>query len=120
MLLEVLVSMLIFSIGLLGTVAMYTQSVQNSVASEDRIRAALLADELVTTMWTSGTLNLPAPAIEAWQSRLDSEASPQTGLPGGTGQVAVANNLATITITWQPTHMPAGSTPRTLVTQVTQ
>ena len=119
MLLEVLVSMLIFAIGLLGTVAMYTRSVQNSLASEDRARASLLANELAATMWTSGTLSLSTATIDAWQTRVSSESNPQTGLPGGVGQVAVANNLATITITWQPTNMPAGTT-NSLVTQVAQ
>ena len=117
MLLEVLVSMLIFAIGLLGTVAMYTRSVQNSMASEDRARASLLADELATTMWTSGTVTLPTPTIEAWQLRVDAASAPQTGLPRGNGTVTVASNLATITITWLPTNLPTGST-NSLVTQV--
>jgi len=119
MLLEVLVSILIFAIGLLGTVAMYTRSVQNSIASEDRTRASLLADELVTTMWTSGTITLDTATVDAWKLRVDAGSSPQTGLPGGVGAVTVASNLATITITWQPTNMPAGST-NSFVTQVTQ
>lgn len=119
MLLEVLVSMLIFAIGLLGTVAMYTRSVQNSIASEDRTRASLLANELVTMMWTSGTMTLDTATVDDWKLRVDSASNPQTGLPGGIGSVNVANNLATITITWQPTNMPAGST-NSFVTQVTQ
>ena len=119
MLLEVLVSMLIFAIGLLGTVAMYTRSVQNSIASEDRSRASLLANELVTAMWTSGTMTLDTATVDAWKLRVDAESNPETGLPGGIGAVSVANNLATITITWTPTNMPAGST-NSFVTQVTQ
>jgi len=118
MLLEVLVSILIFSIGLLGTVAMYARSIQNSVASEDRARASLLANELVATMWTNGTLNLSTAIVDGWNARVDAASSPATGLPGGVGTVSVASGLATITITWQPTHLAAGHTD-SLVTQVT-
>ena len=118
MLIEVLVSMLIFAVGLLGTVAMYTRSVQNAIAGEDFARASLLADELVSTMWTSGTVTLPTPTIQAWLLRVDASTTPEAGLPGGTGTVNVAGNLATITITWQPTNMPTGST-NSFMTQVT-
>ena len=120
MLLEVLVAIMIFSIGLLGTVAMYARSIQNSLASEDRARASLLANEIVATMWTSATVNLSTAAIDAWNARIDAVSNPKTGLPAGVGTVSVASGLATITITWRPTNTPTGSTnTNSLVTQVT-
>ena len=51
-LIEVLVSLLIFSFGFLGLIGMQARAVQLSTDAEDRSRAALLANDIVTTMWT--------------------------------------------------------------------
>ncbi|MBA3624369.1 MAG: fimbrial assembly protein [Methylibium sp.] len=116
MLIEVLVSILIFSFGILGTVALHARAIQYSGTAEDRGRASLLANEIVSAMWTSGTATLPAAAITAWNTRVGDATA--TGLPGGAGTVAVdADGVATITVTWQPTFAAAGATNR-LVTQV--
>ena len=121
MLLEVLVSILIFSIGLLGTVALYARSIQNSVATEDRARASLLANELAATMWTSGTLELASATLADWNGRIDAGSNPGTGLPAGVGTVAIVGDLATITITWRPTNTATGSNDtQSLMTQVTR
>lgn len=127
-LLEVMVSVLIFSIGLLGMVALYARSIQDSVNAEDRTRAALLADEIVNTMWTSGTLNLPPAVLTAWQAKVAPAAAAagppkvtsditNAHLPSGSGTVAVdpTTSTATITIEWQA---PSASEKSRLVTQV--
>jgi len=58
-LLEVLVSVLIFSFGILGLVAMQVRATQYSVDAEDRNRAALLADDLAAQMRLARTVTLP-------------------------------------------------------------
>lgn len=114
-LIEVLVSILIFSFGILGMVALYARGTQLSVDAEDRNRAALLANEIATQMWTMQSANLAPAAIAAWQARVaDAQAG---GLPQGAGNVVVNGNVADITITWRPPSRAASDASR-LTTQV--
>ena len=114
-LIEVLVSILIFSFGILGLVALHARGTQLSIDAEDRNRAALLANEIATEMWTMQSVNLTAAAIEAWQARVaNAQAS---GLPQGAGNVVVNGNVADITVTWRPPSRAAGDASR-LTTQV--
>ena len=112
-LLEVLVSVLIFSFGILGLVAMQVRATQYSVDAEDRNRAALLADDLAAQMRLARTVTLPTAQITAWQARV-ADATTQ-GLPSGTATITVAGNTALITITWQ---QPRSTLTSQLVTEV--
>lgn len=115
-LIEVLVSVLIFSLGILGLMGLQARAVQFSVSAEDSNRAALLANELGTTLWTSGSVTPAAATLAAWQARV---ADPTVdGLPNGLGAVVVNGNSAEITITWRATSAPAGTVNR-FTTQVT-
>lgn len=109
-LIEVLVVLALFSIGLVGVVAMQTRAIQVSVGAEDTSRAALLANELATTMWSQGSVTLPTATVEAWTTRVGSTAN--GGLPNGTGSVTVAGNVARITVTWRAPHEDASATRR--------
>lgn len=104
LLLEVLISILIFSFAILGLVAMQSRAIQFSIDAEDRNRAALLANEMVTTMWGQKTVNASALSgeITAWQTKVQDIAV--SGLPNSTGTVSAANSdgVVTITITWTP------------------
>lgn len=112
-LLEVLVSVLIFSFGILGLVAMQVRATQYSVDAEDRNRAALLADDLAAQMRLARTVTLPTAQITAWQTRV-ADATTQ-GLPSGIATITVAGNTALITITWQ---QPRSTLTSQLVTEV--
>ncbi len=112
---EVLIVVVLFSFGLLGMVGLQARATQSSVGAEDSNRAALLANELATQMWSSNSVVLPAATIADWNTRV-ADASVQ-GLPNGVGAVAVAANVARITITWRAPHMVAGDT-RRYVTEV--
>lgn len=112
-LIEVLISMLIFSFAILGLVGFQANAVKISFGAEDRTRAALMANEIIATMWTQKTLS---PTTTTWQSRLSNPAV--SGLPGGaTGTVgaADANGVVTVTITWQE---PSSKTTDSYITQV--
>jgi type IV pilus assembly protein PilV len=114
-LIEVLVSILIFSFGILGLVALHARGTQLSVDAEDRNRAALLANEIATQMLTMQSVNLAETAVKAWQVRV---ANAQVGgLPQGVGNVVVNGNVANITITWRPPSRTGGDASR-LTTQV--
>jgi type IV pilus assembly protein PilV len=113
-LLETLVALVIFSIGLLGVVALQARTVQLSVDGEDRNRAALLADEVVATMWSSGTTSIDSADTTAWTTRVTSV------LPGATGTVSApdANGVVTVTITWRPPSRRTGDPDSTYRTKV--
>lgn len=89
---EVLVSMLLFSIGVLGLVRALGVAVRNSGEVEYRAIAATVADETIGRMWVDRA-NLADYAVA------DAEA-PQ--LPGGTQTVAVDGNVVTVTVNWLP------------------
>jgi type IV pilus assembly protein PilV len=122
-LIEVLVSILIFSFGILGMVGLLARASQFSVDAEDRNRASLLANEIASAMWTAGSVNnLPPADLAAWTKRVG---DPQAGgLINGTGRVDVVGTgngaVATIEVTWRHPGRKAedkGSTNR-YVTQV--
>lgn len=101
-LIEVLVAILIFSFGLVGLVGLQARALQFSTSAEDTSRAALLANEMATTMVVNQTISPTtlASQITAWQARA-SDAT-QGGLPNGAATVAASGNVATITVTWNP------------------
>jgi type IV pilus assembly protein PilV len=117
-LLECLMALLIFSIGLLGLLGLEARVMNISTNSENRNRAAMLASEVASQMWLNNTVLSTAPTIAA----IAANAGNQTlgGLPGGVvtvTPVGVTTNAADITVTWQETSDPA-ATPSTLTTRV--
>jgi type IV pilus assembly protein PilV len=99
-LIEVLIAVVLFSFGLIGLVALQARAVQHQMNAEDSNRAALLANEIVATMWTSGTVTLPTAVVDAWDLRVADTAN--GGLPNGEGTVVVVDGVATVTVTWRP------------------
>ncbi len=112
---EVLVVLVLFSFGLIGVVGLQARAVQFSTNAEDSNRAALLANEMASAMWTNQTVLLPPATVTAWETAVADGTA--RGLPNGVGTVAVVGTLATITVTWRPPHEPAGTT-RTYRTHV--
>lgn len=104
-LLEVLVSLLLFSFGLLGMAGLATRALTVSVDAEDRNRAALLANEIASGMWLKNSI---AVDTTAWQARVSDLA--KGGLPNATLTVSAvagatnstgAANAADIVIAWR-------------------
>jgi type IV pilus assembly protein PilV len=113
-LLETLVAIVIFSIGLLGVVALQARTVQLSVDGEDRNRAALLADEVVATMWAQGTTSLGTTETTAWSTRVGNS------LPGATATVSApdADGVVTVSISWRPPSRRTGDPDSTYSTKL--
>ncbi len=105
-LIEVLIAVVLFSFGLIGLVALQARAVQHQMSAEDSTRAALLANEIVSTMWTSGTVALPTAVVDAWDARVADVAN--GGLPNGEGTVQVNGDVATVTVTWRPVGAETG------------
>lgn len=99
-LIEILVSVVLLSVGLLGIVGLQARATQLSMAAEDVTRAAHLADDLAAQMRALRALDVGAGRVQQWQARVADVTA--LGLPAGDGQVEVAGPVATITITWQP------------------
>ena len=98
-LLEVLVSLLVFSFGVLGMVGMQARAIQYSVDAEDRTKASLIANDVVSWMWTNQTTTVPAAMITAFQTRAQDAAA--GGLPNASISVSTTSGVATVTVTWK-------------------
>lgn len=104
MLIEVLIAILILAFGIMGLAEMQARSIQYARDGEDRARAAQLADNITSQMWTQKTANLPAATITTWQGTISTTTNPTSGLPSGTGAVDydATNKRAFVTVTWTP------------------
>jgi len=107
---EVLVSILLFSLGILGLVGLQASAIQFSVEADMRNRAALIANEVSTAMWLSNSTVVDTEAgSPSWKSRVAAE------LPAGTITVTAVSaatmpNSADIHITWKPPQRAVGDT----------
>lgn len=101
-LIEALIALLVLSFGVLGLAALQGRAIQRAVDAEDRNRAALLADQIISEMWLRGTTSLPAAVVSAWQARVADSAG--AGLPGASGSVGTPDTLGVVTVTirWRP------------------
>jgi type IV pilus assembly protein PilV len=113
MLLEVLIALLIFAIGILGLAGMQAVSLKLTGDSKYRAEASMFADQLINQMWADDRTNAVLIAnydsmvggvkYAAWKSQIQAAG---IGLPGASGAnaptVAIdANNVVTVTIFWQ-------------------
>ncbi|EUJ11705.1 hypothetical protein Meth11DRAFT_2551 [Methylophilaceae bacterium 11] len=95
-LLEALVAVLIFSMGILALVGLQGAMIKNSSDAKFRSDASFIAQERLGRMWTDPT-NV-ANYIE--------DATPITQLPNGTRSVTVGpRRFATVTVTWEAPGM---------------
>lgn len=144
MLLEALISILIFSIGILAIVALQAVSIKNAGEAKYRSDASLLANQLIGRMWIdnrdSATLiaNFSSPNGPSYISWRDSIIANNT-LPGvivtpnpanlptvvitsvaGGSAVDPSSSLVTITLFWKAPDEPAAMTPHqfTAVAQI--
>lgn len=124
-LLEVLVAVLIFSIGILGMIGMQAASVTAVSDAKYRSEAAMVADQILARIWAD---QANVTAYDTGGSAV-SLAGFEANLPDGKRQVAVgplpaippapapalpAMRTVTVTITWQP---PESATVRRFVTE---
>lgn len=116
-LIEVLVSLLIFSFGFLGLIGMQAKAVQISTDAEDRSRASLLANEIVSKMWMNKSLSVSQSDKNVWIARVQDPSV--SGLPSAGGDVSVpVNGLVTVTVTWRSPSRKATDPDSRYLTQV--
>lgn len=91
-LLEALIGILIFSIGILSLVGLQAASVKFTTDAKERTDASFYANQLISQMWVD-------------QDNLASYVAtdqPVSALPNGKRTVDVSGTQVTITLTWQP------------------
>lgn len=118
-LIEVLVSILLFSLGILGLIGLQTRAISLSIDAEDRNRAALIANDIASTMWIKRTVSIDlAAGSPSWNERAR---DPQAGgLPEGNVTITStgAANTVDILITWRPPQRTASEQDSRLTTRV--
>jgi len=120
-LVEVLISILVFSFGLLGAAALQSVAVQMGTQNADRSRAAVLANEMVSTLWAKQTATPATADLNAWKAKVANAQG--AGLPNGVGSVAACAgssvaNCATVTITWKAVSAKASANSNQYTTNV--
>jgi len=118
-LIEVLISILVFSFGLLGAAAMQAVAVQAATQNGDRSRAGLLANEMVSTLWAAQSATPATSDLDAWKAKVAAPAV--SGLPNGSGTVTACTgvaNCAVITVTWKAPSAKASAASNRYTTTV--
>jgi type IV pilus assembly protein PilV len=107
-LLEALVGILIFSIGILALMGLQAQSIRNTVEAKYRNEAAYLANQIIGQMWVERS-NLAAydtggganPNMTAWRTQV-ANTLPRVVVGGiNSPTITVAGNQVTVTVFWQ-------------------
>jgi type IV pilus assembly protein PilV len=115
LLIEAMIAVLIFSFGLLGLVGLQAVSTQNSTNAEERTRATMLANDIVSVMWVKKTLN-PTAEVDTWKALIAD--GTKSGLNNATGDVSIAGSVATVTVTWKSPSKKATENSNQYVTSV--
>ena len=103
MLIEALIGILIFSIGILALLGMQATAMRATIDAKYRSEAAFLANEIIGVMWVNrANISQYATAsctsnteCNAWRTRV------QTILPSGAAAIAISGQQVTVTVSWQ-------------------
>jgi len=100
MLLEALVAILIFTVGVIAVMGMQAVSIQQVSQAKFRTDASYLANQITGTMWVDQS-HLANYAAVGYVGRAGWDAVVASTLPAGTGTIVVNGTLVTITINWR-------------------
>lgn len=100
MLLEALVAILIFTLGIIALMGLQAASIQQVSQNKYRTDASYLANQIVGKMWVDQG-NLPSYTSAGYVGRANWDAAVAASLPSGTGTIAVAGTVVTVTIQWR-------------------
>jgi type IV pilus assembly protein PilV len=92
-LLEALIAVLIFSLGILGLVGLQAATTQSTSVAKTRVEASFIASQRISDIW--GDI-----ANMASKAETDTDIS-GLGLPNGKRTTAIDGNNVTVTITWK-------------------
>lgn len=105
--LENMIALLVFSMGILGVVGLLAASIKESSGSKYRNDASLLANQVVGQMWASNKVNAAlvgnfgtgGPQYNLWKTTVTNTLP---GVAANAPTIAInGSNVATITVKWQ-------------------
>lgn len=107
MLIEALVGLLIFSIGILAMIGMQAVAMQATIDAKYRSEASFLANEIIGAMWVDrsnlngyATANCTStPTCNSWKTRVETLLPQATGANAPT--ITVAGAQVTVIVRWQ-------------------
>ena len=121
-LLEALLAILIFSLGIIALVGLQAAAVQQSADAKYRTEAALLTHEIIGQMWVSDRTtavlqaNFNSPGGAAYVNWLARVGGILPGVAANPATVAIdGQGIATITVFWNAPNEPAGTMPHQYV-----
>lgn len=120
--LEALIAILIFSMGILALVGMQATAINNVADAKYRSTAGFLADQMVGTVWATRQNGIIANASNVMAANPDptfacnpcgaangnvytqawAVSGVAAGLPRGTAVIAISGAAVTVTVGWQP------------------
>jgi type IV pilus assembly protein PilV len=100
MLLEALVAILIFSLGIIALMGLQAASIAQVSQAKYRTDASYLANQIMGKIWVDQT-NIASYAAGGYAGRAAWDAIVAKTLPQGLGVIAVNGRQVTVTITWQ-------------------
>lgn len=120
-LLDALIAIVIFSIGILGMVSLQSNAISLSTDAQYRTEAAMLADKIIGEMWSAdqtamatdfaGNAGSGGAIYTSWNTLVEK-------LPNGQGKIDVSPaGTVTVTVDWQQPSDPVAHT-YTTVTQI--
>ena len=100
MLLEALVAILIFSLGIIALMGLQAASIAQVSQAKYRTDASYLANQIMGKIWVDQA-NIAAYAAGGSPGRVSWDNLVAKTLPGGLGTIVVAGRQVTVTITWK-------------------
>ena len=100
MLLEALVAILIFSLGIIALMGMQAASIAQVSQAKYRTDASYLANQIMGKIWTDQA-NIANYAAGGYAGRTTWDALVANTLPNGAGAITVVGRQVTVTITWK-------------------
>ena len=101
MLIEALVAILIFTIGVIAVMGMQAVSIEQVSAAKYRTDASYLANQITGQMWTDMPNLATYAAAGGNAGRTAWDATVARTLPSGTATITVVGSLVTVTVNWQ-------------------
>lgn len=99
-LLEALISILIFSLGVIAIMGLQAASMKNTAESKYRADASFLANQIIGQMWVDRA-NLSQYSNDSYAPRDSWNKVVANTLPAGAAKIEVNGNVVNLTIIWQ-------------------
>jgi len=108
-LIECLVAILIFSLGIIGMIGLQASAIRNTMEADYRVKASYLANQIIGTMWTdrtnlaiydttSGSANTK---LAAWKALVSTTLPDATATLTNKPTISVVGTQVDVTVNWQ-------------------